>query len=299
MLVGSVWAVTFLSVYFMLLRFQTTSTYLITFWGDLNSYMPLRFWRNPRWFLDSLGHLFTNIGGLSNGITILLIALYLYGIWHFWRQGKWQWMIVTALPIGINMVVSGFEKFPFHGRLIMYLLPLVFIVFAKAIDGLVSLMPNKLTANLLFVALVAFLLRPAVPTADSFLFSKSYILDDLKPVLEFMNEHAQGDDTIYLYHNTIPQYGYYAAQYDLENLPTVHGQNFSRNGKRYLEELSSLPRGQRIWFVFTFIDEVRITKKDQRNEREYILQYLNENGTLLTESYSRNDASSAHLYVLK
>jgi hypothetical protein len=299
MVVGTVWAGTFLAIYLTLLRHQTTSTYLITFWGDLNSYMPIRFWRNPSWFSDSIGHLFTNIGGLSMGIPYILIALYLYGLWQFWKEKTWQWIAMAIIPIGINMLVSGFEKFPFHGRLIMYLLPLVFLVFAKAVDGLTSLVRNKVAGNLLFIALVIALLRPALPTAENFLVSKGYLQDDLKPALAFMEENLQSSDTVYLYHYVATPFAYYAPQYRLEGLNIVYGQNYSRNARKYQDELSSLPRGQRIWFLFTFVGDARINKNDKQDEREYFLDYLNSNGSLVQEFYSENDASSAHLYILK
>jgi hypothetical protein len=298
-LVGMVWAGTFLIIYLMLLRHQTTSEYLITFWGNLNSYMPLRFWRNPSWFPDSMGHLFTNIGGLSMGMTYILIALYIYGLWLFWKEKTWQWAVVAVLPIGINMLVSGFEKFPFHGRLIMYLLPLVFVVFAKAVDGLTSLVHNKFAASLSFIALVIVLLRPALPTAKNFLFSKSYMEEDLKPVLSYIVKNSQSSDTLYLYHYASYQFSYYAPQYGFEGLNIVYGQDYSRNARKYQDELSSLPRGQRIWFLFTYVGDAIIKKNEKQNEREYIINYLSNNGSLVQEFYSTNDVSSAHLYILK
>jgi hypothetical protein len=299
MLMGVVWAGTFLAIYLILLRYQTISTYLITFWGDLNSYMPLRFWTDLGWFPKSIGHLFSMLSGLSSGISFLLIPLYLYGLWLFWKQGTWQWIIVSAFPIAINMIASGFEKFPFHGRVLLYLVPLVFIVFAKAMDGLTALVSNKFPAGLVFIVLVVVLLRPALATGSNFLVSKNYVTDDLKPVFAFMSENASSGDTVYLYHHADRQFEYYAPQYALERLNTVYGQDHSRNGREYLDELSSLPRGQRIWFLFTSDREVLVRKNDKRSEREYILSYLNDNGSLLNEFYSENNASSAHLYHLK
>ena len=50
----SVWAVTFALLYFMLLRKQVTSEFLIEFWGNLLSYMPMPPWRDLSWFPDAL-----------------------------------------------------------------------------------------------------------------------------------------------------------------------------------------------------------------------------------------------------
>lgn len=296
--IGMVWAGVFLAIYLVLLRHQTTSTYLIEFWGNLASYMPIPPWRDFVWFPVAITHLFSNLGGLSGGFLVLA-AIYLFGLWIFLRERNWQWVMVLTIPIAINMFVSGFQKFPFHGRLIIYLLPLVYLVFAKGIDGLISLIRNRLAAVSVFFALSAFFLRPAIPTANTYLLTRSYLQDDIKPVLSFISDNQQNDDLIYLHHSTAQQFDYYAPSYGLESLNAIEGPDYSRNAKKYVRELSSLPQGQRIWFLFSFIGEARINKREKQDEREYILNYLMENGTLLDEYYSTNDASSAHLFILK
>ncbi len=110
LLMGAVWGAVFLVIYLVLLRYQTTSDYLITFWRNLNSFMPIPPWRDVLWFPYSLEHLFTSIGGLSSGMILILLPLYLYGLWAFWKDGKWQWSLAGIIPIGINMIVSGLRS---------------------------------------------------------------------------------------------------------------------------------------------------------------------------------------------
>ncbi len=114
-----------------------------------------------------------------------------------------------------------------------------------------------------------------------------------------MRQNRQQNDAAYLYHYVGSPFDYYAPQYDLEDLTLFYGQDYSSSAKKYQDELSLLPRQQRIWFVFSFVGDTRVTKKDKQNERDYILNYLKQNGMLLGEFYSTNDASSAHLFILK
>ena len=295
---GLTWAGIFLITYFVLLRHQTQDPYLITFWENLLSFMPMPPWREISWFPKALAGLFLVVAGLSSSL-ILIIPIYLLGLWGFWKEKNWQWALALTVPIGLNILVSGFQKYPFHGRLILYLLPLVFVVLGKGIDVLWSLGRNRLFANIAFVGLMILILQSVISTTNSYLFTHDYLRDDLKPVFSFMQASHQEDDLVYLYHLVAPEYSYYAPDYNLENLQTITGQNYSARAKNYQEELSALPRGQRIWFVFSFVIETRIRKGENENEREYILRYLNENGTLLDEYYSRNDVSSAHLFILK
>lgn len=297
-LTGMAWVGTFLALYFLLLRYQTQDTYLITFWDNLLSFMPMPPWRDIVWFPKALLGLFFVVAGLSSSL-ILVIPIYLLGLWGFWKERKWQWILALTIPIGLNIIVSGFQKYPFHGRLILYLLPLVFVVMGKGVDWLAGLSRNRIAANMAFAALIILLLRPIVTTTNSYLFTHSYLQEDLKPVFSFLENNKQDDDLVYLYHGVEPRYIYYAPLYDLENLSYITGQNNIGNAKNYHVELASLPRGRRIWFIFSYVTEARVRKGEKRNERAYILNYLKDNGTLVSELYSRNNASSVHLFILK
>ena len=297
-LAGVLWGGTFLVMYFALLRHQTQDTYLITFWDNLLSFMPMPPWQEPSWFPKALSGLFFVVAGLSSSL-LLVIPLSLFGAWGFWRERRWQWVLMLALPIGLNILASGFQKYPFHGRLILYLVPLVLIVLGKGIDVLLRLMPNRALAILVYATLLVLLLKPWIATTNSYLFAHDYLRDDLKPALSFMEANKQDDDLVYLYHHAVQPYTYYAPAYHIEGLPVVTGQNNSADARKYREELSFLPRGQRIWVLFSFVQNARVRKGVRRDERVYILNYLRDHGTLLDEFYARNNASSVHLFVLK
>jgi hypothetical protein len=297
-LTGILWAGVFLALYWFLLRHQTNDAYLITFWDNLLSFMPMPPWRQLSWFPKALSGLFFEVAGLSSHL-VLVIPLYLLGLWGFLKEKKWQWVLVLTLPIALNVLVSGFQKYPFHGRLILYVLPLIFLLLAKGIDFLIAFIRNRTSANLAFAVLLVLLLNPIVRTANSYLVTRDYLRDDLKSVLSFMEKNKQSGDLVYLYHLVGPEYLYYAPTYHLDDLQSVNGQNHTDNAKKYQTELSALPRAQRIWFVFSFVIQTKVRKGEKQDEREYILNYLNENGTLLDEFYSTNNVSSAHLFVLK
>jgi hypothetical protein len=295
---GVLWTGTFLALYWFLLRHQTNDPYLITFWDNLLSFMPMPPWRQLSWFPKALSGLFFVVAGLSSNL-VLVLPIYLLGLWGFFKEKKWQWALTLTLPVALNVLVSGFQKYPFHGRLILYLLPLIFLVLAKGIDFLIALIRNQTVANITFATLLFLFLNPIIRTTNSYLITRDYLREDLKSVFSFMEKNKQDGDLVYLYHFVGPEFLYYAPAYHLDKLSTVMGQNNTSNAKKYQAELSALPRGQRIWFVFSFVVQTKVRKGERQDEREYILNYLKENGILLDEFYSTNDVSSAHLFVLK
>jgi hypothetical protein len=298
--VGIVWSCIFLIMYLTLLRPQTMSAYLLTFWRDLRSFMPVPPWNDPAWFFQSTQHLFTTLSGLPVNGVYLLIPLYIYGLWMFFKEKQWQWIGITTIPIGINIIVSGFEKFPFHGRLILYLLPLVYIVYAKGLEGLLDLVRRKTLSNLLYALLIiTFIIPSAISTTNTFIFTKSYLQEDMKPVFSYMEKNSHSGDLVYVYHYVDKKFEYYAPQFHLDDLRVIQGQDRSKNGNKYINDLSGLPRGQRIWFVFSFIGDTRIDRKYKEDERKYILSILMQSGTLVQEVYSTNNVSSAHLFILQ
>ena len=197
------------------------------------------------------------------------------------------------------MVVSGFHKFPFHGRLILYLLPLVFLMLGRGIHALTEFRSYTFANTIIFITACVIILNPIIPTSHNYLLAKTYVRSDLKSVLAFVQENAESEDSIYQYHRMGRLLPYYAADYGLQDLTVHPGGKHSDKAILYDSEIDNLPRDQRIWFVFTFVGETRINKQTKQNEREYILNILHGSGTLLTEYYGANDSTSAHLFILE
>ena len=297
-LIGILWAGTFLVIYWALLRHQTEDPFLITFWDNLLSFMPMPPWTEISWFYKAAEGFFFVVAGFSTPL-LLILPIYILGLWGVLRERNWQWAVALTLPIALNVIVSGFQKYPFHGRLILYLVPLVLIVLGKGIDHLIHFIRNQAFARAAFAGLLILFFSSVITTTNSYLFTHSYVREDLKSVFSFMEMNHQDDDFVYLYHFVGPEYLYYAPEYHLEDLPYFMGKNHSARAKRYQDEISALPRGQRVWFVFSFVIQTRVRKGEKEDEREYMLNYLKENGTLLKEFYATNNVSSAHLFILE
>jgi type IV secretory pathway VirB2 component (pilin) len=93
--------------------------------------MPMPPWRDFSWFFKALDGLYFVVAGLSSGLVVI-IPISILGIWAFLKQNQWQLAVLIIVTVGLNMLASGFQKFPFHGRLILTFYPCYSFYWARA-----------------------------------------------------------------------------------------------------------------------------------------------------------------------
>jgi hypothetical protein len=68
----------------------------------------------------------------------LPLALLLAGAVRLWRRCFSVWIMLVA-PIGLAMIASALKRYPFHGRLILELVPALFLLIAEGTQALFEL----------------------------------------------------------------------------------------------------------------------------------------------------------------
>lgn len=67
--------------------------------------------------------------------VILPLALFLLGSFSLGRR-EWAGFLILALPIALALAAAALRKFPFHGRLILELVPAFYLMIAEGTDWL-------------------------------------------------------------------------------------------------------------------------------------------------------------------
>jgi hypothetical protein len=95
--------------------------------------------------------------------VIVPLSLMLVGGLSLWRR-RWAAAAILALPIALAMLASALQRFPFHGRLILELMPALFILIAEGTEGVYRIDPrqNKLGYKLLLVLVLAYPVLTAI-----------------------------------------------------------------------------------------------------------------------------------------
>jgi len=121
------------------------------------------------------------------------------------------------------------------------------------------------------------------------------VREDVRPVLEYVKDHRQPGDLIYVYHHHRASFLYYAPRYGFTQDDYVLGEDeryLWDNGENqaYKRDLDEL-RGRRVWFVFSFVRTIAGV-----NEEDYMTRYLSPNGSRLDGI--KHAGASAYLYDL-
>ncbi len=293
--------------------------WLIVFWHELRQgFMPaplsVASWE---WTIEKVSSIFNypaNLG-LTKDTADLPVILFLFGCFALIAK-KRQLLYFTLTPIALTLILSYFRAYPFADRLLLFLLPLLYLVIAEAISQLrisIADYPRLWITYFVQIALVITLVYPL----DSI--SQRYEKQQIKPLLAYLQTHKQPQDKIYLYHWVEPVFRYYAPQYGF-NYHVCHPispapvQPFIKEVDYYRQKLAmqpvdineincflgvgeffqqSLPdlvklQGQgRVWFLFSHYFE---------HEKNQFLQYLDSIGERLDSQYQNE--TELYLYDL-
>ncbi|MCX7995006.1 MAG: glycosyltransferase family 39 protein [candidate division WOR-3 bacterium] len=282
-----IWLISLWYNYLISLEPLTQNKELLDFWSP--NFMPflIKSWADVHWFVYSFLRLFKNPLGL--GIYQLLFSAFSFVIGCFVLLYKSKKSVaVLMLPIILSLFASGFKKYPFEGRLLLFIVPSMVIAIAAGIDTLRS----KLVffSNRLGIFLVITLLAYPVGLAFYHLI-KPRGSEELRVVMRYLRNHYREGDVIYLYYAAKNAFQYYSDKFDFASVEYIAGTEPKNDWGDYYFDLVKLKGNKRVWIIFSHI----VTWKGVDEERLF-LSYLNLIGKKI-DSF-RVSGASAYLYDL-
>jgi hypothetical protein len=292
-----VWALSFALLYFNYYRVVGQERGVVDYWNNLDALMPMPPWEHPAWFNDRAGSFLTTVAGLS-GHTPLYALLFAAGMVSFYRRGLWPWSLVLMGTFVLPLVASGVINYPFKGRLILFLVPVLYLGMGEGLDGLARLLrsPRWYAKALTGVAVIALLWSPFSETLEALGKRRSTpYREDLKPVLAFVQQHWQPEDLVVVYDQASVTYEYYAPFYGLAEAQLLGLENDRNHPRRYRRVLDELPAHRRTWFIFSNVLDI----SDDMDVRTFLLNYATRSGGQILDQYNYDAVSYADLVLTK
>jgi hypothetical protein len=285
--VALIWLGSFLACYLLTIRPQADNNFLRDYWGDAFAPLPPRSFGDLRWYLEQPLSIFgADVAGFILPGMAVLVAL--FGVAALLARGRAVVVALLALPAAAVLAASALGRYPFEGRLLLFLAPAVILLVAEGVIAIANAArPN---AAWLAPAVALLLVTGLVVEARGLIVAPAR--EELRPVLAHVAAEMRPTDTIYIYYGAEAPARYYAPRLGLDPAQLVYGQFVRADLPAIAAELASLSDGDRVWFVFSHVHVARGV-----DEEQFALYLLDGAGTRL-DSIRRPDAA-AYLYEFR
>jgi hypothetical protein len=286
------WVLSFAVVYLVSFRDLTSSERLRNFWSfGFMPFPPLSF-SDIRWFVKTFFGIFEHPVGLT--LTGLGAFTFFIGSTLVFSKAKEHFLILTS-PILFTLLASGFAKYPFRGRLLLFIAPLVLILIAAGIEHITD--KARRNSRLIEVTLVGLLLfHPLLSASYHLVEPRTHVggyevLTEIKPVMRYVREHQQDGDVLHVYRGLWAAFKYYQDNYGYEDGDYIAVSFSEGDWNNCITSLDKLRGNERIWFLFSYFQS-----QADHAEVEFYLYYLDSIGTRLDSFESQG--AVAYLYNL-
>ncbi|MBF2028556.1 MAG: glycosyltransferase family 39 protein [Oscillatoriales cyanobacterium C42_A2020_001] len=283
------WIVSFATLYFLITANVMKNQSLQSAWGG--EYPQTVF--DLIWLLDSFGRVFYRPLGFSSPMDGVALITFIIGCVAFFKKDRIKLLILMS-PVFVTLLATYLHKYPFRGRLILFLAPFFILVIAEGIAFLLIQLKQRKKVAIAGIVLAGLLLIPPLVRAGGFLI-RPETKEEIRPVIEYVKTHQQPGDAIYV--DAFNHFKYYAARYGYSPTDYIGGYQEFFNPKRNayskaawqnLMRANNIQNGQRMWFVFVGV---------KQSEEAFVKARLDELGQQL--DYYEQPGSSTYLYQLK
>jgi hypothetical protein len=243
------WLASFAVCYVTTLKQLGHNQYLLDYWAGHFLPLPPRSVGDVAWVVDHVFEFFAYPGGLSGSALKaggLAAVLYAVGVVSFARE-RWPVAVALVLPAALAMAASGLHKYPFAGRLLLFLVPLMLLGVARgAWEVFAALRPARpLAAATVPSPLLA---APLLETYQQVRRPLRY--EQLAPLLADLRGRVRPGDKVYLYWGGVPAFLHYTRD-DPFPAAVALGTEHKDGRTAYRDELRAFAGERRVWVVFS------------------------------------------------
>ena len=253
--------------YLLVLKDLSHNVNQLDYWRNVFMPFPPKNMSDVGWFVTSFENLFRDPVGLYFGGFGPILAI--FGCFSLYREKK-RYLWGLLLPLMLTLFASGYHLYPFSGRLLLFMVPILIIFMSEGILQFSKLMP-RYSLILGVIVVVAIFWQPFVAASHRLLHPSTR--QELRPVLSYVNKHFQPGDTLYLYYAAWPAFQYYAGRYTFESAQIVMGVSSRNDRSNYIKDLDNLRGKGRVWIFFSHARTFKGV-----NEKTFFLSHLDRIG---------------------
>jgi hypothetical protein len=253
-LLGMAWLASFAGMYQVNARFGTANTYLADYWADF--FMPRSLGAGP-WLVERWVDFFRSAGGFGGEMLPaagLAAVAAVVGVVMLWRDGRRAEVLVSAGVFAVTLFASLLGKYPFNGRVLLFLTPVGVLMAAHGTAAVAGAVWAK--AKLAAVVIVAaMLVSPAAEVVRQLRHPDR--AEDVPVVLRHIRERWQPGDRLYVYNGNTdvgagPAFEFYTREARFPADAVVLGGEYRKDARGYQAEVNALAATPgRVWVLFS------------------------------------------------
>jgi hypothetical protein len=248
-----------------------------------------------------------------NQIQKLALLLVVAGIVSFLRRDR-VLLSILLISFALTFLASAIHAYPLAARTELFLVPPIILLLVEGLARIVHWTPRRWRAPLAVILTVAVAAGPAFLAAKRLAHPRQR--EEIRPVLEFVRDHWQAGDTLYLYPYAQYAFLYYERCGCLKLMRNGHqlwpvratsgpdeiaravvsrtpalvvDDNHRYDLQQYSADLRRLKGLHRVWFVYSHV----ATPEEEQFVQHNLVTALNRMGPRLTGI----DRHGAHAYL--
>ena len=168
------------------------------------------------------------------------------GLWYSYGiKSNRESSNLLFFPVILLLLFSIFHLYPIltgeadmRPRLILFTVPIAFLLIAKAIDGVTKLFPKPL---LVAVFLGGVLIYPSIDHINPRL---GFTRQEMKPLVSCLYQHFSPEDSVYVFKGAVPAFQFYTRK---DPIPFDQGTTMEISGLS--KDLERVFTSKRIWAI--------------------------------------------------
>jgi len=239
---------------------------VLNFWSRAFWPLPPRTFEDLYWLPRSLGAVFGDpVGFVFRGLGIFC---FLVG-WLPVGATKRPVRALLLSPLLLTLLASGLKRYPFSGRLLLFLVPFILLLVAAGANAIREIAAAR-SAGVGRILLALLLFHPVLFAARSLIHPRTR--EELWPVLQYVMKHRLPGDRLYVYEGAGPAFDYYAPRFGGDPAMTLRGRYGGLAGDPR-PDAERLRGGGRTWVVFSHAQ-----RGDGADDEKRLLELLDPNG---------------------
>jgi hypothetical protein len=281
------WGLSFVMLYSSTIANNPNQEPMANYWGD--HFMPLlpHTVHQFAWFFYHFRDMISFSLGFSNKHYVLWIPFgisFLAGIVYSFKRKEYRFLLLLV-TLMTHLVVSGFSKYPFYHRLILYQTFPLFFFIGSGIFFIVDYVAKVFDLKrIVEITTASVLITQLVITLTNF----PYPTEDMKKDLAILKSNFKNGDKVYVYYPVDGVFDFYRGKYIPVGTPIFYGTESRSDFAKYEEEIR--PLSGRVWFIFSHIYKNRKGLAEDR----FIIDCAKKRGRVLLQDSSY----SASVYLM-